>query len=126
MNWIIGIVLAAALVVLVVALFCALIIAGRSDEQADMENNEGADEMFWKKQICPRCKTGRDSYILDEHSESCPYIGCWKDGKCQFYVPLEKPSKPGIFKRNKNKVTLLPPPRKIDVLYAEIKPFATI
>lgn len=91
------------------AMMCAMIVAGRSDEQADMENNKGADEMFWKKQICPRCKTGRDSYILDEHSESCPYIGCWKNGKCQFYVPLEKPSKPGIFKRNKNKVTVTPP-----------------
>ena len=28
------------------AMMCAMIVAGRSDEQADMENNEGADEMF--------------------------------------------------------------------------------
>ncbi len=93
MNWIIGIVLGTALVVLVVALYCALIIAGRSDEQANMENNEGADEMFWKKQICPRCKTGKCTYELDPKSEVCPYIGCWKRNKCHFYKPLDKSQK---------------------------------
>lgn len=94
------------------AMMCAMIVAGRSDEQADMENNEGADEMFWKKQICPRCKTGKYTYDLDPKSETCPYICCWKRNKCSFYKPLEKPSKPGIFQRNKNKVTVYPP-RKI-------------
>lgn len=104
-----GIVAAVILLFVVFSMMCAVIVAGRSDEQTDVKNNEGADEMFWKKQICSRCKTGRDSYILDEHSESCPYIGCLKDGKCQFYAPLEKLSKPGVFKRNENKATVSPP-----------------
>ena len=120
--------IAAAIIILafvLLAMMCAMIVAGRSDEQADMENNEGADDVFLKKQICPRCKTGKYTYDLDPKSETCPYIGCWRRNKCSFYKPLEKSSKTGIFKRNKNKVTVTPP-RKIDALCGEIKPFATI
>ncbi len=58
--------------------------------------------MLWEKQICPKCKVGKWSYDLDKHSVACPYIGCWKDGKCQFYVPLGKSSKTSLFKKNKN------------------------
>lgn len=39
-------------------------------------------------QICPKCKTGKESYERDKHSTACPYILCWKDGECQYYVPL--------------------------------------
>lgn len=106
--------IAAAIIILafvLLAMMCAMIVAGRSDEQADMENNEGADDVFLKKQICPRCKTGKYTYDLDPKSETCPYIGCWRRNKCSFYKPLEKSSKTGIFKRNKNKVTVTPPPK---------------
>lgn len=65
-----------------------MVVAGRSDEQVN--------KMFFKKQICPKCKVGKESYELDRHSETCPYIGYWKDGKCQFFKPLDKPSKKGI------------------------------
>jgi len=51
--------------------------------------------MICENQICSSCKTGKESYELDKHSEACPYIGCWKDGKCSFYVPLEMPSQTG-------------------------------
>ena len=95
---------------IVVAMYCACVLAGRSDEnENNSDNNEGADDMFLKKQICPRCKTGKYTYDLDPKSETCPYIGCWRRNKCSFYKPLEKPSKSGIFKRNKNKVTVTPP-----------------
>lgn len=76
-----------------VARYCALIASRRSEGQANMENNEVADQMFWRKQICPRCKTGKDSYELDNRSEACPYIGCWKINKCPFYKPFDNPSK---------------------------------
>lgn len=109
---------------IVVAMYCACVLAGRSDENENNDNNEGADDMFLKKQICPRCKTGKYTYDLDPKSETCPYIGCWRRNKCSFYKPLEKPSKSGIFKRNKNKVTVTPP-RKIDALRTKIKPFVT-
>lgn len=89
MKAILGIIIGAAIVVLVIALHCALVIAGRSDEQADMENNKGDNDMFNKK-ICPRCKTGKYTYDLDPKSEACPYIGCWKRNKCSFYKPLDK------------------------------------
>ena len=86
---------------IVVAMYCAMIVAGRSDENENKGNsNEGDDDMFGKKQICPRCKTGKYTYELDPKSEACPYIGCWKCNKCHFYKPLEKISKAG-----KNDVT---------------------
>ena len=50
-------------------------------------------DVLQKKKMCSGCKTGMDSYTLDPHSEACPYIGCWENGRCQFFVPLEKPSK---------------------------------
>ena len=78
------------------AMMCAMIVAGRSDEQADMENNKGDNDMFNKK-ICPRCKTGKYTYDLDPKSEACPYIGCWRRNKCSFYKPLDKHSKPSLF-----------------------------
>ena len=89
----------AALLILafiVVAMYCACVLAGRSDEQTNMENNEGANDLF-KKKICPRCKTGKYTYDLDPKSETCPYICCWKRNKCSFYKPLDKHSKSSLF-----------------------------
>lgn len=75
----------------VVAMYCAMVVAGRSDENGNNgDNNEGDDDMFLKKQICPRCKTGKYTYDLDPKSDACPYIGCWRRNKCSFYKPLEK------------------------------------
>ena len=88
---------------IVVAMYCAMIVAGRSDENENKGNsNEGDDEMIWNKQICPRCKTGKWSYELDRHSEACPYIHCWRRNKCSFYKPLEKHSKERPSKRGKS------------------------
>lgn len=97
MNWIIGTALVIALISIVFALYCALIVAGRSDDESEREiNNKEDDDMFFRKQICPRCKTGKYTYDLDPKSEVCPYIGCWKRNKCHFYKPLEKAPKTGI------------------------------
>ncbi len=81
---------------ILLAMYGALVIARRSDKQANMENNEGDDDMFWKKQLCPNCRTGKESYELDQHSESCPYIGYLKEGKCSFFVPFEGPQNRNI------------------------------
>ena len=99
MKYIIGLIVSIIVLFLIVAMYCALIVAGRSDEQTNMENNEGDDDVFLKKQICPRCKTGKYTYDLDPKSVTCPYIGCWKCNKCHFYKPLEK-----ISKEDKNEV----------------------
>ena len=113
----------AALLILafiVVAMYCACVLAGRSDEnENNSDNNEGADDMFWKKQICPRCKTGKYTYDLDPKSETCPYIGCWRRNKCSFYKPLDKESKKGVFSGFKNKRSVTPTLRKI----GHFKPF---
>ena len=93
MKLLFGLIIGTAIVVLVIALYSALIIAGRSDEQTNMENNEGDADMFLKQQICPRCKTGKYTYDLDPKSETCPYIGCWRRNKCSFYKPFDKNSK---------------------------------
>ena len=76
---------------IVVVMYCALIIAGRSDEHGN-NSHEGDDNMVRNKQICPRCKTGKYTYELDPKSEACPYIGCWRRNKCSFYKPFEKQS----------------------------------
>ena len=92
MKLLFGLIIGAAILAIVVALYCALIIAGRSDEQAKMENNKGDDDVFFKKQICPRCKTSKYTYELDPKSEVCPYIGCWRRNKCHFYKPHDNKS----------------------------------
>ncbi len=93
---------------IIVAMYCACVLAGRSDEQANIENNEGDDDMFLKKQICPRCKTGKHTYDLDPKSDVCPYIGCWKRNKCHFYKPLEKGPKKGVLSSFVNKRSITP------------------
>ena len=55
--------------------------------------------MFWKKQICPKCKTGKESYELDQYSDICPYIDYWKSGKCPFYKPFPKKETPHSISR---------------------------
>ncbi len=88
---------------IVVAMYCAMVVAGRSNDNGNNGyKNKRDSEIFDEKQICCRCKTGKESYELDEHSESCPYIGCWNDGKCSFYIPLEY-SKTSIIKKNERK-----------------------
>lgn len=112
MKILLGILAILILAFCVVAMYCAIIVAGRSDEEYNNKdnNNGGDDDMFFKKQLCPKCAVGQRSYELDKHSDICPYIGCLKDGKCQFYVPLDNSSKIGLFKKNKNNVTV--PQRK--------------
>ena len=95
---------------IVVAMYCAMVVAGRSDENENNgDNNEGDDDMFLTKQICPRCKTGKYTYDLDPKSETCPYIGCWRRNKCHFYQPLDKEPKKGVFSVFKNKRRVTPP-----------------
>lgn len=89
---------------IVVAMYCAMVVAGRSDENENNgDNSEGDDDMFFRKQICPRCKTGKYTYDLDSKSEVCPYIGCWRRNKCHFYKPLNKTSQKGFLNRILNK-----------------------
>lgn len=41
-----------------------------------------------KSHLCPNCKTGKESYLLDKRSPFCPYIFCHKDASCSMFVLL--------------------------------------
>ncbi len=43
-----------------------------------------------KKRLCSNCKTGKASLELDKHSETCPYISCYTENRCDFFEPLDK------------------------------------
>lgn len=40
------------------------------------------------KQLCPECKTGQDTYLLDERSPFCPYLACHSGMTCFVFKPL--------------------------------------
>lgn len=85
MKLLLGLIISTIVLIIVLFFYCALIIAGRSDAHDSYSiYNEGDQDM----QICCGCKTGKESFTLDKHSEACPHIGSWKNGKCSFYKPL--------------------------------------
>ena len=57
-----------------------------------------------KKELCSRCKTGRDSLLLDPRSDTCPYLGTHSGKKCGMYVKLKKPKKDKFFRRILRKI----------------------
>lgn len=52
-------------------------------ERFDMSNKNS-------KQLCPNCKTGRDSYLLDNRSPFCPYIRFHNGSECVKFRPIGK------------------------------------
>lgn len=128
MKLLLGILAILILAFCVVAMYCAIIVAGRSDEEYNnKDNNNGEDnDMFFKKQICPKCKVGQETYRLDNKSEACPFIHCWHNNKCSAFEPLDKPSKNGIFSNIKNKRSVTPPPRKIGLYTAFYGAFGAV
>ncbi len=50
-----------------------------------------------KKELCSRCKTGRDSLLLDPRSDTCPYLSTHTGKKCGMFVKLKKPKKHDSF-----------------------------
>lgn len=40
--------------------------------------------------LCPKCKTGADSYKLDPRSPVCPYQQYYKKKSCPFFAPIEE------------------------------------
>jgi len=43
-----------------------------------------------KSLLCPNCKTGQDTYLLDSKNPFCPYLGSHIGKTCAMFVPLEK------------------------------------
>ena len=44
--------------------------------------------MMQQIQLCPVCKTGKETYALDPKEVLCPNIGRHKNGECGAFVPL--------------------------------------
>lgn len=50
-----------------------------------------------RKILCPNCKTGQESYIIDPHSSECPYFTCYNGFRCVYYTPINNKKKNGFF-----------------------------
>ena len=83
MKLLLGAIIIMAILIIVVVMYCTLIIPGRCNKY---------DERAGGKENCPECKTGKGAYELDPEAHECPYISCWKNGKCPFYIPLNDSS----------------------------------
>lgn len=46
-----------------------------------------------KKVICSNCKTGKENYLLDDKSWTCPFVVHCDGEKCLYYKPLIKQRK---------------------------------
>ncbi len=57
---------------------------------------------------CPVCLTGKRTYELDKREPMCPYIHCYKDKKCCFFVDMNE-KKGGILSRIIKRVSVTPP-----------------
>lgn len=45
-----------------------------------------------KKYLCPNCKTGQETYLLDSRSSFCPYIRFHNGNECSRFRPIRKES----------------------------------
>ncbi len=52
-----------------------------------------------KRKLCPNCKTGKETYALDERSPECPYLSLHNGRKCSMYVKLDKSGNKRILKK---------------------------
>ena len=41
--------------------------------------------------LCPTCKTGQDTYLLDNKNPFCPYLHCHNGKTCTMYKPIKNP-----------------------------------
>ena len=46
-----------------------------------------------KKYLCPNCKTGQDTYLLDSRNPFCPYIQYHDGDKCLVFRAISKTNK---------------------------------
>lgn len=52
---------------------------------------------MFRRKLCPRCKTGKRTYQLDNRSPECPYLACHNGKKCAMYKKLDEHKKQNIF-----------------------------
>lgn len=81
-----------ALLILVLVAMEVYFMAAKGRKQKAYKE-EDKDATSHQRQLCPRCRIGKESYERDRQSTTCPHIFCLKDGKCQYYVPLAREEK---------------------------------
>ena len=52
-----------------------------------------------KRILCPVCKTGLESYLIDETSPVCPYLKCYNGYNCAYYKPVNNYKKQSFFRK---------------------------
>ncbi len=52
-----------------------------------------------RKILCPNCKTGQESYIIDPGAPACPYFTCYNGFRCAYYVPVNNEEGKETFKK---------------------------
>lgn len=46
-----------------------------------------------KDYLCPKCKTGQDTYLLDNRNPFCPYLSFHNVDNCFMFKPMSKSDK---------------------------------
>lgn len=46
-----------------------------------------------KDYLCPKCKTGQDTYLLDNRNPFCPYLSFHNGDNCSMFKPMSKSNK---------------------------------
>jgi len=82
---------------IIVAMYCALTLASRFGERTDEQIEKDIKKLLIKKELCLKCKIGKECYAQKKHTKICPHIHQQKDDKCDFFVPCSDIKK-GIFK----------------------------
>ncbi|MBE7047327.1 MAG: nitrous oxide-stimulated promoter family protein [Ruminococcaceae bacterium] len=73
----------------IIAMYCSFVIAARFDKQL----HEGIkNHHYTKNSLCPQCKTGKESYILDSQSENCPYLEYYNNEGCLYFISIKSSS----------------------------------
>ena len=62
-----------------------------------------------RKAICSRCKTGKNTLLLDPREPECPYLARCGNGSCPFYRRLENTKETQATKQNGRKISLFSP-----------------
>ena len=45
------------------------------------------------EQLCPNCKTGQDTYLLDNKNPFCPYLHFHNGASCKMYKSIKNKNK---------------------------------
>ena len=57
-----------------------------------------------RKILCPNCKTGQESYIIDPATSACPYFSCYNGFHCAYYVPINNEEDKKVFQKLSNRI----------------------